>query len=137
MTADTQALIERLLGDPETSDDDAIEAAFLIQEQDARIQALEAKCAELERDAAWRPIETAPRSRADGYCWMHLAWGPEGDVSTGVGMRWGDRFFAAGTFHCLGQKKRYEFREIEVQPTHWMPLYAAPIATQAGSKEGT
>lgn len=73
----------------------------------------------------WRPIGTAPKG-ANGYCWMNLAWGPEGDKSTGVGMRWGDRFFAAGTFHCLGQEKRYEFREIEVKPTHWMPLSRAP-----------
>lgn len=66
----------------------------------------------------WQPIETAPRG-ANGYTWMDLAWGPEGDQSCGTGMRWGDRFFAAGVFHCLGQEKRYEIREVEVQPTHW------------------
>lgn len=33
---------------------------------------------------------------------------------------------ADGTFYCLGQEKQYEFREIEVNPTHWMPLPAAP-----------
>lgn len=66
----------------------------------------------------WQPIETAPRG-AKGYTWMDLAWGPEGDQSCGTGMRWGDRFFAAGVFHCLGQEKRYEIREVEVQPTHW------------------
>jgi hypothetical protein len=79
------------------------------------------------RKDAWQPIETAP-SGAKGYCWMNLAWGPEGDVSTGIGMRWGDRFFAAGSFYCLGHEKRYEFREIEVKPTHWMPLPEAPAA---------
>jgi hypothetical protein len=65
---------------------------------------------------------------------MNLAWGPEGDVSTGLGMRWGDRYFAAGAFYCLGQERRYKFREIEVQPTHWMPLPAAP-ASSAGDQE--
>jgi hypothetical protein len=82
----------------------------------------------------WQPIETAPTG-ATGYCWMNLAWGPADDVSTGVGMRWGDRFFAAGSFYCLGQEKRYEFREIEVQPTHWMPLPESPTAARPASGE--
>ena len=73
----------------------------------------------------WQPIDTAPKG-AKGYCWMNLAWGSEGDQSTGIGMRWGDRFFVAATFHCLGQEKRFEFREIEVSPTHWMPLLPPP-----------
>jgi hypothetical protein len=77
----------------------------------------------------WQPIETAPKG-AKGYSWMNLAWGPEGDQSAGIGMRWGDRFFAVGTFYCLGQQKQYEFREIEVNPTHWMPLPDAPDAVR-------
>jgi len=47
MTTDVEALAERLLNDLDVSDDDAIAAAFLIREQAERIQALEAKCAEL------------------------------------------------------------------------------------------
>lgn len=73
----------------------------------------------------WQPIETAPKG-AKGYAWMMLAWGPEGDQSIGKGMRWGDRFFAAGDFYCLGQEKKFELREIEIHPTHWMPLAAPP-----------
>ncbi|GEM_PF-6723386 len=68
---------------------------------------------------AWQPIETAPKG-AHGYAWMMLMWGDEDDPNTGVGMRWGDRFFAAPTFYALGKEKQYEFREIEVFPTHWM-----------------
>lgn len=73
----------------------------------------------------WQPIETAPRG-AKGICWMLLAWGPEEDQATGNGMRIGDRYFAAGSFFCIGGDKPFEFREIEVSPTHWMPLPAAP-----------
>lgn len=73
----------------------------------------------------WMPIETAPTG-ATGYAWMMLAWGPEQDKSTGVGMRDGEKFYASATFYCLGRDKQYEFREIEVRPTHWMPLPAAP-----------
>ncbi|VVE33927.1 hypothetical protein [Pandoraea commovens] len=76
----------------------------------------------------WQPIETAPRG-AKGVCWMLLAWGPEDDQTTGNGMRIGDRYFAAGSFFCIGGDKPFEFREIEVSPTHWMPLPAAPAAT--------
>lgn len=81
----------------------------------------------------WRPIETAPRG-ANGVAWFLLAWGPEGDQSTGVGMRIGEKFFAAGIFYRLGQEKAYEFREVEVQPTHWMPLPAAPLQPLAGGE---
>ena len=80
----------------------------------------------------WQPIETAPEGKV-GYSWMLLAWGPEEDQSVSHGMRWGDRFFATGTFHCLGKDKRFEFREIEIKPTHWMPLPAAP-ETPEGKK---
>ena len=73
----------------------------------------------------WMPIETAPRG-ANGYSFMQLAWGPEGDQSIGDGMRWGDRFFAAGVFYCLGQDRLFQLREIEVRPTHWMPNQATP-----------
>jgi hypothetical protein len=81
----------------------------------------------------WQPIETAPRG-AKGYCWMNLAWGPEGDLSTGVGMRWGDRFFAAASFYCLGREKKYEFREVEVRPSYWMPLLSAPAQSTNGEQ---
>lgn len=80
-----------------------------------------ARDAWLAASAGWRPIETAPTG-ARGYTWMMLAWGSDDDKNTGAGMRCGDKFFAAGTFHCLGREKRFEFREIEVKPTHWMPM---------------
>lgn len=73
----------------------------------------------------WQPIETAPKG-AHGYSWMRLKWGAEGDQSSGDGMRWGDRFFAAATFHRLGQEQRFQMEIIEVKPTHWMPSTEAP-----------
>lgn len=75
----------------------------------------------------WEPIETAPKGK-DGIAFMRLAWGPEDDVTTGDGMRIGDKFYAAGIFFCLGQNKRFEFRELEVSPTHWMPSAGSPYA---------
>lgn len=75
----------------------------------------------------WRPIETAPKG-AKGVAWMLLAWGPEGDQSVGDGMRIGDKFYASGTFYRMDQEKKLEFREIEVLPTHWMPIPPAPAA---------
>jgi hypothetical protein len=75
----------------------------------------------------WQPIETAPRGER-GYAWMQLAWGPEGDQSTGSGMRFGDVFFAVATFYQLGQDQQFAMRVIEVEPTHWMPLPPPPGA---------
>lgn len=81
-------------------------------------------------DAEWQPIETAPKGAA-GYSWMMLKWGSEDEPNTGAGMRCGDKFFAAATFHCLGKEKRYEFREVEVSATHWMPMLDSPRAIAA------
>jgi len=78
----------------------------------------------------WLPISSAPKG-AKGYSWMRLAWGPEDDKCTGEGMRFGDKFYVAASFYCLNQEKQYQFREIEVTPTHWMPKAAAPSPTQA------
>jgi hypothetical protein len=83
--------------------------------------------AEAAGEKGWQPIETAPKG-ANGYAWMLLAWGPEEDISTGWGMRHGDKFYACGTFYCLEQERRHQFREIEVTPTYWRPLPAAPSA---------
>lgn len=47
MTTDIEALAMRLATDLDVSDGDTMAAALLIQEQADRIQALEAKCAEL------------------------------------------------------------------------------------------
>lgn len=79
---------------------------------------------------AWQPIETAPKG-VIGYAWMMLAWGGDDDPHTAEGMRCGDKFFAAGTFYCLGQEKKYELREVEVHPTHWAPM--PPPPSNAGS----
>jgi hypothetical protein len=130
LETELSAISCRYHGDPSYDHD-----AYWMKDRVMKLIADARKAFPLPRVAAtaWQPIETAPLG-AKGYCWMNLAWGPEGDVSTGVGMRWGDRFFAAGSFYCLGQEKRYEFREIEVKPTHWMPLPAAPAAASNGEQ---
>ncbi|KRG49312.1 DUF551 domain-containing protein [Stenotrophomonas beteli] len=77
----------------------------------------------------WQPIETAPVGKnADGVTWLFLAWGPEGDQSVGEGFRWRDKWFAGATFYCAGQERKYEIRETEISPTHWMPLPSVPEA---------
>ena len=88
---------------------------------------LQHQLAAIKAENEWQPIETAPKG-ANGYAWMLLAWGPEHDQSTGTGMRDGEEFYAAETFYCLTQIKRFEFREIKVKPTHWMPLPKPPVA---------
>lgn len=57
---------------------------------------------------------------------MLLLHGPEGDETTSIGMRWGDKFYAASFFYCLGKEKQFELREHEVSPTHWMELPPPP-----------
>lgn len=73
----------------------------------------------------WMPIETAPKG-ANGYAWMLLAWGPEDDKSVSKGMWCVDRFIAYGTFYAIGKTPAFECRQIEVKPTHWMPLPEPP-----------
>jgi hypothetical protein len=87
----------------------------------------------------WQPIETAPKgvdvNGKLGMSWMMLAIPDgEGGFHRESGMRVGDRFFAALTFYCGGpfDGKKYEFREVEVQPTHWMPLLPYPTAQEGG-----
>lgn len=73
----------------------------------------------------WRPIETAPEVKGD-YFWCFIAWGPDGDQSTGTGFRWRGKWFAAGCFYRGGSDRQFEWQEIEVKPTHWQPLPPAP-----------
>lgn len=79
--------------------------------------------------ADWMPIESAPTG-AQGYCWMLLAWGSDDDKKTGFGMRVHDKFFASGVFYRAGCERRYEIREVEVSPTHWMPKPKPPEPTE-------
>jgi len=82
----------------------------------------------------WKQIGTAPegiarRAGASKVCWMILAWPDgEGGTHTGHGMRVNDKFYSSAIFHCGGpyDGKQNEFREVEVFPTHWMPLLDAP-----------
>ncbi|MFL7901507.1 DUF551 domain-containing protein [Azospirillum argentinense] len=78
----------------------------------------------------WQPIDTAPKG-AKGYAWMQLAWGPDEDKATGDGMYANGKFYAVATFYCAGQSRQYQMREIEVSPTHWMPLPSAPAPREA------
>ncbi|AZS78811.1 hypothetical protein ELS24_10365 [Achromobacter spanius] len=73
----------------------------------------------------WKPIASAPENEGRPlFC--ELCWGPEGDQSVGTGFRHNEKWYAAGLFYCLGQEKRYELREVEVQPTHWKPQSDLP-----------
>lgn len=81
----------------------------------------------------WQPIETAPTG-AKGVAWMMLAYGPEGDQTTGMGMRFHDKFYAASTFYVGGHSdgRQFKFQEHEVHPTHWMPEPNVPAAPKGG-----
>ncbi|WAI83233.1 MULTISPECIES: hypothetical protein [Achromobacter] len=76
-------------------------------------------------NSEWKPIASAPENEGRPlFC--ELCWGPEGDQSVGTGFRHNGKWYAAGLFYCLGQEKRYELREVEVQPTHWKPQSDLP-----------
>ncbi len=77
----------------------------------------------------WQPIETAPTGKK-GIAFMRLAWGHDSDKRIGDGVRIGDTFYASGVFFCAGGVKPIEIREVQVNPTHWMPLPAAPVSEQ-------
>lgn len=77
----------------------------------------------------WRTMESAPKG-VGGYNWMLLLHGDRDDPTMSVGMRYGDRYFAASTFYVGGpaNQRQYAFREVEIVPFGWMPLPAAPTA---------
>lgn len=79
----------------------------------------------------WKPIESVPDNNGRPMFCL-LAFGPEGDQSVGQGFRVNGKWYVGATFYCLGQEKRYEIREIEVQPTHWQPRPAVPCLTCNG-----
>jgi len=75
----------------------------------------------------WQTIETAPKS--DGkYFFCDLAWGPEEDKTTARGFRWNEKWFACPVFYrsASSVECQVEMRQIEVIPTHWIPLPPAP-----------
>jgi len=90
-----------------------------------RIQSRATQKADAARE--WQPIETAPVGlNPAGAFWCLLAYGPADDQSISHGFRWHGKWYAAGTFYRLGQERLYELREVEVHPTHWMPMPELP-----------
>lgn len=84
--------------------------------------------ANLEALARWMPIESAPAVKGK-YFFCRLAWGPDWDKCTGDGFRWNGHWFAGGVFHLANirfDECQNEIRQLEVKPTHWMPLPAPP-----------
>jgi hypothetical protein len=71
----------------------------------------------------WQPIETAPFNEKSDYFFCLIAWGPDADKSTGDGMRYKDKWYAAGLFYrsMSRDERQYSFRDHEVTPSHWMP----------------
>ena len=89
-----------------------------------------------DKGDGWRPIDTAPIG-AKGTSWMMLAYGPEGDQSVSVGMKFHDKYYAASTFYVGGphDSRQFRFQEHEVFPTHWKHLPAAPSASIEGDTQ--
>lgn len=78
--------------------------------------------------AGWQTINEAPEVKGK-YFFCRLAWGPEWDRCTGDGFRWNGLWFVAAIFHNPGvgfDGCQYGFRQIEVQPTHFMTNPTAP-----------
>lgn len=75
----------------------------------------------------WQTIDKAPEVEGK-YFFCYLAWGPEGDRSTGKGFRWNGRWFVAALFHKHARydECQFEARQIEVTPSHFMELPGAP-----------
>lgn len=73
----------------------------------------------------WMPIELAPEVKGD-YMFCLAAWGPEEDQSVGAAFRWNGRWFAAGCFHQTTSDRRFAWRELEIYPTHCMPMPNPP-----------
>ena len=90
----------------------------IVREKDATIDALRASlaAAEQERDAArWQPIETAPRDGTLIDLWAgeriaNCAWNVPSKC-------WGER---------IGVGSGWKYWAVVLDPTHWMPLPAAP-----------
>lgn len=99
----------------------------------------------LEAAREWQPIETAPKGtpRKAGcrsYKWMILAV-PDDDGGHNVvsGMNCDGEFFASLTFHRGGswETRQFHAKEVQVYPTHWMPLPEPPaLAKIAQTEEG-
>lgn len=130
------------------------EAQIIYALEDAKkdIAALKAAVRSLESKREWQPIETAPKDRdvllarvvvEDGEVRSHVSQGRwidgEEDQSDQPGH---DAGFVDCDYGCFfpgrsfgSEKYRYEAK----QPTHWMPLPAAParavIAKEAGHAE--
>lgn len=83
----------------------------------------------LRAAAEWQDISTAPNC-VGAYLFCRLAWRNGNDICTGDGFRWGDKWFATGTFYKGGRfdECQYEMRQIEVMPTHWMESTQSPAA---------
>jgi hypothetical protein len=73
----------------------------------------------------WLPIETAPGGE---YFFATIAWGLPGQQCTGDAMRYKDKWIAAAVFYKGGPRdsRQFEYREVEVEPTHWSPAALPP-----------
>lgn len=74
----------------------------------------------------WQSIETAPKGVND-ICFMRLAWPNGNEWSTADGLYYHGKFYAASAFYNINSDRKYQFREHEVNPTHWMDNPEPPM----------
>lgn len=76
----------------------------------------------------WKPIETCPPNEKSDYSFYFVAWGPDGDKSTGPAMRYKNEWFAGALFYCGGpyNGRQYRYEETKIRPTHWMEVNIDP-----------
>lgn len=109
--------------------------AKLVRAQDAELDRLQRRVAELEKAARWQPIETAPKTglkvilhyvnrdhkpRTVMARWLTDEQAAETDAD-GVGLE-------GGWYECIDNWDYYTQVAIHAgEPTHWMPLPAHPV----------
>lgn len=85
----------------------------------------------------WAPIEQLPVNDKSNYDFCLIAWGPDDVKNTGLGMRFGDEWFASAIFYngATHSKRQLVIREVRVQPTHYMPFPAFSDMPNAEAEE--
>lgn len=83
----------------------------------------------------WQPIETFPSNAKSDYSFALVAWGPDGDKSTGFAVRYKNEWFAGALFYCGGpyDQRQYEYRETKINPSHWMTEPDVPAIAKASA----
>ncbi len=115
----------------------------LRQKAEAERDALQSRLAEVERERAWRPIDTAPRDGTEILAWrddcgvMLVQYGMPIDLFTDSELEGADTesVETPGWFGGDALNSGYRLEGSEM-PTQWMPLPRGPYARHAAGEGG-